>query len=114
MSRIGHLNIRKIKLNHQNDDQILEKNLVSEIYRFAEKRIIVINDISLEQSFLVYIDKIENLNINEKPEEYKKHLNLSKIKISNNLFNSYDRYIKKKYNIDINYKSLDIVENYFN
>jgi len=114
LSKKNNLNVRKIKLNHQNDDQILEKNLVSEIYRFAEKRIIVINDISLEQSFLVYIDKIENVNINEKPEEYKKHLNLSKIKISNNLFNSYDRYIKKKYNIDINYKSLDIVENYFN
>ena len=114
LSKKNNLNVKKIKLNHQNDDQILEKNLVNEIYRFAEKRIIVVNDISLEQNFLVYIDKIENVNINEKPEEYKKHLNLSKIKISSNLFNSYDSYIKKKYNIDINYKSLDIVKNYFN
>ena len=102
LSKKNNLNVKKIKLNHQNDDQILEKNLVNEIYRFAEKRIIVVNDINLEQNFLVYIDKIENVNINEKPEEYKKHLNLSKIKISSNLFNSYDSYIKKKYNIDWN------------
>ena len=108
------LNINKIKLDNRNDDKILKKDLVNEIYRFPEKKVAVINDITLERNFLVYIDKIDNVNINKKPEEYKKHLNLSKIKISNNLFNSYDSYIKKKYNIDINYKSLDIVKNYFN
>jgi len=29
------------------------------------------------------------------------------------LFNTYDNYIKNKYNIDINYKALDEAKNYF-
>ena len=57
---------------------------------------------------------MENVTISEQSEEYKKYLNLSKIKITNGLFNTYDDYIKKKYKIDINYKALDTVKNYFN
>jgi len=57
---------------------------------------------------------VENVTISEQSEEYKKYVNLSKIKITNGLFNTYDEYIKKKYKIDINYKALDTVKNYFN
>ena len=46
--------------------------------------------------------------------EYKKYSDLSKIKISNRLFNTYDYYVKNKYKIDINYKALGVVKNYFN
>ena len=58
--------------------------------------------------------KIENVTIDEKSEEYTKYLNLSRKKIANNLFNTWDKHIKKKYEIDINYKALAVVKNYFN
>ena len=45
---------------------------------------------------------------------YEKYLNLSKIKITGELYNTYDNYIKKRYKIDINYQTLDTVKNYFN
>ena len=47
-------------------------------------------------------------------EEYKKYSNLSQTKIVKDLYNSYDSYLKKKYEIVINYKSLDTIKNYFN
>ena len=34
--------------------------------------------------------------------------------MTNELFNTYDRYIKEIYEIDINYKALKTVKNYFN
>ena len=68
----------------------------------------------MTENYLIYIDKIENVTIDEKSEEYTKYLNLSRKKIANNLFITYDKYIKKKYEIDINYKALDVVKNYFN
>ena len=37
-----------------------------------------------------------------------------KIKITNELYNTYDNYIKKRYKIDINYQALDLVKNSFN
>ena len=106
--------IKKIILKNQNDNKILRKELVNQIYYFSEKKIILVHNIDLTENFLVYIDKIEHVAINEKSEEYKEYLNLSKIKLTSGLFNTYDNYIKKKYKIDINYKALDQVKNYFN
>ena len=74
----------------------------------------VVHDIRLFENFLVYIDKIENVTIEKSPDEYQKYLNLSKNKIKNKLYNTYDNYIKKRYKIDINYKALNTVKNYFN
>ena len=66
------------------------------------------------ENFLVYIDKIENVNIKDNSDKYQEYLDLSKIKITNDLYNTYDNYIRKRYKIDINYQALDIVKNRFN
>ena len=81
---------------------------------FLKKKIIVVNDIGLSENFLIYIDKVENVAIDENSEEYQKYLNISKIKIVNELYNTYDNLLKKRYKIDINYQALDTVKNYFN
>ena len=51
--------------------------------------------LNFTENFLVYIDKIENVNIKEKSDKYQKYLDLSKIKITNDLYNTYDNYIRK-------------------
>ena len=66
------------------------------------------------ENFLVYIDKIENVYIKDNSDKYQEYLDLSKIKITNDLYNTYDNYIRKRYKIDINYQALDIVKNRFN
>ena len=66
------------------------------------------------KNYLIYINKIINVRLNNESEEYQKYLNLSKARIIANLYDTYDDYIKKKYKIDINYQALDIVKNYFN
>ena len=114
LSKDENVPIKKIILENQNDDKILKKDLISEIYALSEKKVFVVHDLSLFENFLVYIDKIENVTIEESSDEYQKYLNLSKNKITNELYNTYDNYIKKRYKIDINYKSLDTVKNYFN
>ena len=106
--------IKKITLENQNDNKILKKELISQIYAFPEKKIIVVYDINFSENLLIYIDKIENVTIKENSEEYQKYLDLSKIKITGELYNTYDNYIKKRYKIDINYQALNIVKNYFN
>ena len=114
LSNDKNLLIKNVSLKNQNDNKILKKELINKIYAIPEKKIIVVHDINLTESFLIYVDKVKNVTISEESEEYKKYVNLSKIKITNGLFNTYDKYIKQKYKIDINYKALDIVKNYFN
>ena len=106
--------IKKIALDSRNDNSILKEALVNQIYTIPEKKINLVNDIGLTENYLIYIDMIKNVSIDEKSDEYEKYLNISKIKITNGLFNTYDNFVKEKYKIDINYKALNIVKNHFN
>ena len=103
-----------ISLSNVNENSIFKGDLLNQIYASPEKKVIVVYDINLEDIFLVYIEKIEHVKIDEKSKEYKKYVNLSKNEITNNLFNTYDRYIKKRYKIDINYEALKTIKNSFN
>ena len=114
MSKDKNLSIKKINLENKNDSKILKTELLNQIYSFPEKKIIVVHDLNLVESYLIYIDKITNVTINKNSNEYEKYFNLSKSKITSRLFNTYDHYIKMKYKIDNNYKALDTVKNYFN
>ena len=114
LSKDKNVNIKKISLNNQNDDKILKKEIVNQIYTFPEKKVIIVNDIDLSENFLIYIDKIKNVTIDENSEEYQKYFNLSKNQIVSELYNTYENYIQKKYKIDINYQALDAIKNSYN
>ena len=114
LSKDKNVNIKKISLDNQNDDKILKKEIVNQIYTFPEKKVIIVNDIGLSENFLIYIDKIKNVTIDENSEEYQKYFNLSKNQIVNELYNTYENYIQKKYKIDINYQALDAIKNSYN
>ena len=109
-----NIKIDKITLNNKNDNKILKKELVNQIYIFPEKKIIIIHDLDFYENYLVYIDKIENVVISKNSKDYEKYLDLAKTKITNELFNTYDMLVRKKYNIKINYQALETVKNYFN
>ena len=112
-SKKKNINIDDIKIENRNDDKILKKELLNQIYSFPEDKVIVVASDDLTQIYLVYTDKIENASINENSADYQKYMKLSKLKITSSLYNSYDVYLKNKYKIDINYKALDSVKNYF-
>ena len=106
--------IQKILLNSQNDNKILDKEIVQQIYNSAEKKVFIVSDLGFSENYLIYINKIEKVAIKDNDKDYQKYLNLSKANIRSNLYNAYDNYIKKRYKIDINYQALDTVKNYFN
>ena len=102
----------KIKLNNRDDDKILKRDVVDQIYSFGEKIVIVVTDIGLSENYLIYIDSIENVSTTKNSEEHKQHFLLSRDKIVSELYNTYDSYLKNKYKVDINYKALDSIKNY--
>jgi len=114
LAKDENVDIKKMRLNNQNDDKTLNKQILNQIYSHPEKRVILVHSIDFSEIYLVYTNKVENVKISNSSDEYKKYLFLSQTKIVNDLYNSYDDYLKKKYEIDINYKSLDTIKNYFN
>ncbi len=106
-----NVKIEKIKIENINDNKLLKQELVNQIYAYAEKKVIVVADIGFRESYLIYIDKIENIPLNQNPDNFKKYLILSKKNMANRIYNTYDTYLKNKYKIDINYKALDSINN---
>ena len=113
-SKNNNIPIQKISLDSINDTKFLEAGIVNQIYNFPEKKVSASYNIQLTENFLVYVDKIINVSLDENSDEYKKYFKLAKINITNELFNTYDKHIKDKYKIDINYKSLKTIKDYFN
>ena len=111
LSNEKNLIIKNIKFESQNDDKILKKDLVSQIYLYPEKKVMIVTDIGLSENFLVYINKIDNVSINKSAKDYNEYLNLSKVKIADSMYNTYDYWLKKKYKVDINYQALEEVKN---
>ena len=114
LSKNNNTPIQKITLENLNDNKILKEQIINQVYAYPEKRIILAHNIEFTENFLIYIDKIMNVSISENSNDYEKYFKLSKIAMTNEIFNTYDNYIKKKYEIDINYKALTMVKNYFN
>jgi len=105
--------IQKINFLNLNDEKVLEKDFVYKIYTKPKNKVFILNDATLVKNYLVYIDKIENVSIDKNSDNYKKYQKISKIYLENRLYSTYDVYLKNKYKININYKALDIVKNYF-
>ncbi len=106
-----NIEIKKIKLKSKNDDSNIKAEMIDNIYSIPEKRVFAITDIFLTESYLVYVDKIENVSIGSDINNSDKYYISSKVKITNSLINTYDTYLQNKYNIDINNKALDAIKN---
>tara|TARA_Y100000590_G_scaffold469205_1_gene655510 strand:- start:1545 stop:2906 length:1362 start_codon:yes stop_codon:yes gene_type:complete len=113
LSTDENLQIKKIKIENLNDNKILKKDIVKQIYNFPEKKVIIVADFDFNESYLVYIDNVENTIIKDKSKNYKKYLELAKNETTNLLYSTYDKYLKNKYEIEINYKALESINNQF-
>ena len=113
MSKDENVPIYKVTLKSLNDDEKLKKDVVEQIYGHPNKKVIAITDVAFSENYLVYVDSIENAQIEENSEDYVKYSNFAKKIIENDLYNTYDSYLNIKYKIDINYKALNSIKNNF-
>ena len=72
-----------------------------------------IADIGMSESYLIYVDKIENVSINQNSNDYNKYFDLSKANMTSGLYNTYDSYLKNKYKIKINDLALTNIKDNF-
>jgi peptidyl-prolyl cis-trans isomerase D len=104
--------IKNITIQSLNDDKNLHKDFIAQIYKLPEYGLMVITNPDLSENYLVYIKNIKNLYLEKDDDNYDKYFNLSKVKLTSSIYNTYDLYLKEKYKIDINYKALKSINNY--
>ena len=111
-SKDKKIEIEEIVINNKDDGRKIKKKLVEQIYSYPENKVMLATDVNFAEIYLVYVNKIEHVSIANKTKDYEKYSNLSKGRIINSVYNTYDAHLNKKYNVDINYKALESIKNY--
>ncbi len=113
LSSDNNIDIKKIEIKNSNDELVFGKDLLIQIYKIPVGKVGLVYNNDFSESHLVYVDKVKNTNIEKNTEEYEKYTNLSRLKLTGDLYNTYDSYLRNKYKIKINYNALNNIKNYF-
>tara|TARA_Y100001970_G_scaffold291522_1_gene428989 strand:+ start:1109 stop:2530 length:1422 start_codon:yes stop_codon:yes gene_type:complete len=110
--KISNGKVENLKLKSIKDTNKFTLDSVNLIYSLGINKFTLVSD----ENNNVYLTKIKNIyetNLNKKNPEITKYADKSNLKIRNNLYNSYDQLLNKKYKIEINEKTLERTKNYF-
>ena len=113
LSSENSIAIKKIGLKNSNDETSFNIDILKQIYNLPVGGVGLVYNNNFNDAYLVYVDKVKNTSIKENAEGYEKYSNLSKLKLTGDLYNTYDSYLKNKYKIKINYNILNNIKNYF-
>ena len=72
-----------------------------------------LEDLKASIAFIKWQEFILASKYEKDSEEYETYQNLAQYKTTQDLYNAYDQYIKKKYKININKQAVDTVKSYF-
>ena len=109
---LGENQIQTLKLNSIKDNKTFEINSVRMLYSLPSNSFTLIND----ENNNIYLAKIKNYDDMTKQissEDFEKFLNKENTKIRNDILKSYDLFLNKKYNVDINQIAINNVKNLF-
>tara|TARA_Y100000591_G_C21820379_1_gene693289 strand:- start:179 stop:1630 length:1452 start_codon:yes stop_codon:yes gene_type:complete len=99
-------------INGVNDEKVFNNELINKIYTYSEEEIFLISDNTLQNNFLIIIEKdIPAKNVSE--DSIKKYINKAKSKYVSSVYKSYDKYVNSKYKININEKVFERLKNSF-
>ena len=99
---------KKAKIKSIKDNNIFDINSVELIYSMPINSFLLVANEEEEIYLLKILSANDNLNPNEKELFLK-----TKEKIKDELYQSYDQYLNKNYNVKINYNTLERTKNYF-
>ncbi len=102
----------KTQLNSIDDKKIFTNESVKLIYSLPQNSFTLVSDKD-ENVYLVKIVKINTKNILKNSEEFNNFNKISKNKLKDRMYSSYDEFLDVKYKVKINQKTIERVKNYF-
>ena len=104
--------IQTTSLNSIKDNKKFEINAVEVLYSLPINSFTLIND-EKNNIYLAKIKKIKFQTIDSKDDLLKEYTNKQNSKLKNNMLKSYDSYLNKKYNVELNQKTIERVKNFY-
>ena len=109
----NNLEIKSAVVKNINENTIFKKGVIKRIFETDNDEINFITDNLLKDNFIIYTKKTEISKIDSKNPKYEDYKLKAKLKIANEIYNNYDLSLNKKYNVEINNKTLSRIKNSF-
>jgi peptidyl-prolyl cis-trans isomerase D len=105
-------NIETIKLNSIKDNKKFEINSVEILYSIPLDSFTLISD-EKKNIYIAKVKKFEDLTMSDNNNQLNNYINKQNSNMKKNILGSYDLYLNKKYEIDLNQKTIERVKNFF-
>ena len=109
---LGKNNIKKIKLDSIKDDKTFETNSIQILYSLPVNSFTLITN-KENDVFIAKIVQYQENNINKNSANFEKISLEEGAQNKNNILKSYDLFLKNRYQVIVNEKTLERVKNYF-
>ncbi len=87
--------------------------VVKRIFETDNKSINLITDNMLKDNFIIYVKETKLPKIQKQNENYENFKLKAKLKLANDIYNIYDQSLNRKYDVEINSKTLNRIKNSF-
>ena len=113
LAKSSQTDIKDILINGIRDNNFFSTKFNKQIYSLSEKSFILINEIEKNKIYLVWIKEIEKPSLDKTSDVHDEYYHETIIGLKNNIYSSFDHYINQKYKVEVNYKTLERLKNYF-
>ena len=103
---------KTVNIKSKNDNSFFNVDSLNLLYTIPKNDYLLIVD-NNQNIYLTRINSFKYKNISTKDENFNKYLRKSNFSIRNSISTTYDEIINDKYNIVINYNTLDRLKNFF-
>ena len=113
LAKGGRTDIEDISINGIRDNNFFSTKSNNQIFQLREKNFTIVDEIEKNKTFLILVREIQKPSLNKTSDEYSEYYHETIIGLKNNIYSSFDHYINQKYKVEINYKTLERLKNYF-
>ena len=107
------LKIESTTLTKLEGNAIFSSGVIKRIFETNDKSINLITDNMLKDNFIIYSKETKLPKIKKQNKDYDNFKLKAKLRLANDIYNIYDLSLNKKYNVEINSKTLNRIKNSF-
>ena len=107
------LTIETATLTKLEGNNIFSPGVIKRIFETDDKSINLITDNMLKDNFIIYSKDTKLPKIKKQNQDFDNFKLKAKLRLANNIYNVYDQSLNRKYNVEINNKTLNRIKNSF-
>ena len=109
----NNLIIETVTLTKLEGNNIFSPGVIKRIFETDDKSINLITDNMLKDNFIIYSKNTKLPKIKKQDKNFDNYKLKAKLRLANNIYNIYDLSLNRKYNVEINNKTLNRIKNSF-